>query len=683
MLNRFRIGTKLTLGFFIVLVLLVVIWLVGRLAINQKTIMAGGVEAGHGLTQAGLTFQRDVFEAMNAANMRTITRDGKYAEDVRNMTAKIIAAREKDLEGVTDKDMLTMMQGVLDKLTAFAQANADAWQSEVKRKQAAEERCDLAEQMVERIEELKDTINRSTIDQSIIQEGETYYLAKRVERVNIAETIDSKVRDIRRMSFQYELASKNIELKMEVRKSIDRQYTHIAENIAGLKERLERKMTQDMLEELNEKNAEWRAAVLLSMELEDEYAILDVRSTKYAGELIAAIEGLFPIFEGIAKGAKDADLRFNDVIQWTLTIVSLIAIFLGVIVSLVLGRNIGSGIRAAASATKHIAETGDLDIEIPREHLESKDEIGDLARAVSTVLTVFQNVAALSKALAEGNWQTDVQIRGDLDLMNQDLSAMLARVNQTLREIDDNIQHVAIGSGEVSATTHSLSSGAQQAAASLEAITTSMNEISNQTKQNAESANQARDLAQTASKAAAEGQGAMQEMTEAMGRITQNSNEIQRVIKVIDDIAFQTNLLALNAAVEAARAGQHGKGFAVVAEEVRNLASRSAKAAQETSELIAKSGQEIERGGEVASHTAEILNTIVEQIKQTTDLVAGIAVASNEQAQGVNQVSIGLQQIDSVTQQNTASAEESASAANEMSAMAANLQKLVAQFKLR
>jgi methyl-accepting chemotaxis protein len=175
----------------------------------------------------------------------------------------------------------------------------------------------------------------------------------------------------------------------------------------------------------------------------------------------------------------------------------------------------------------------------------------------------------------------------------------------------------------------------------------------------------------------------MHKMNDAMSKITKNSTEIQRVIKVIDDIAFQTNLLALNAAVEAARAGQHGKGFAVVAEEVRNLAARSAKAAQETNDLISTSGKEIEEGGHVADHTAEVLNQIVEQIKQTTDLVSGIAVASNEQAQGVAQITIGLQQIDSVTQQNTAAAEESASAAAEMNAMASSLQKHVAKFQLR
>jgi methyl-accepting chemotaxis protein len=360
-----------------------------------------------------------------------------------------------------------------------------------------------------------------------------------------------------------------------------------------------------------------------------------------------------------------------------------VAFAIGIFVCIALTADISSGIKRAIVALNLIINDGIVSFDIPPEDAARKDEVGDLCHAFAGLLKQFQNVERLANELADGNYTSTLKVRGDKDTMNIYLNKMLDQTNSVLHEINESVTQVTTGSNEVTNAAQSLSSGAQEAAASLEQITASMNEISGQTRKNAESATQARDLAQKASKAANDGQEAMKDMTNAMERITHNSSEIQRVIKVIDDIAFQTNLLALNAAVEAARAGQHGKGFAVVAEEVRNLASRSAKAARETSDLIAKSGSEIEKGGEVASHTASVLDTIVEQIKETTELVGGIATASNEQALGVNQVSIGLQQIDSVTQQNTAAAEESASAANEMSAMAGNLQKIVEQFKLR
>jgi methyl-accepting chemotaxis protein len=394
----------------------------------------------------------------------------------------------------------------------------------------------------------------------------------------------------------------------------------------------------------------------------------------------------YKILENISKSIDDQgtnQMSTIDKSQVVGYIVAGLSVLFGIVVCISITRDITTIITHMIGALNAIANEGIVTIEVPQADLDRGDEMGGAAHAVANILKQLQNVEHLAKELADGNYDVITHVRGDQDTMNIYLNKMLEQVNNAMREIHEGVGQVATSSGEVSNAATNLSSGAQEAAASLEQITASMSEISSQTKTNAESAGQARDLANKASHAAAEGQGAMKEMTTAMERITHNSGEIQRVIKVIDDIAFQTNLLALNAAVEAARAGQHGKGFAVVAEEVRNLASRSAKAARETSELIEKSGQEIEKGGEVAAHTASVLDTIVEQIKQTTDLVAGIAVASNEQAQGVSQVSIGLQQIDSVTQQNTAASEESASAANEMSAMAVNLQKLVAQFKLR
>jgi methyl-accepting chemotaxis protein len=210
-----------------------------------------------------------------------------------------------------------------------------------------------------------------------------------------------------------------------------------------------------------------------------------------------------------------------------------------------------------------------------------------------------------------------------------------------------------------------------------------MEEISAQTRQNAQNAGQANGLALSAKSDAEAGNGQMKDMLKAMDEINEESANIYKIIKVIDDIAFQTNILALNAAVEAARAGQHGKGFAVVAEEVRNLAARSANAAKETTALIEGTIKKVEGGTKIANETAGALDKIVNGVTKAAELVGEIAAASTEQAAGITQVNQGIEQVSQVVQTNSATSEESAAASEELSSQAEVLKEMVGKFKLK
>jgi methyl-accepting chemotaxis protein len=197
--------------------------------------------------------------------------------------------------------------------------------------------------------------------------------------------------------------------------------------------------------------------------------------------------------------------------------------------------------------------------------------------------------------------------------------------------------------------------------------------MASMTKRNAENAQKANDLAKQARTAADKGAGDMQQMNTAMEAIKVSSNDIAKIIKTIDEIAFQTNILALNAAVEAARAGEAGMGFAVVADEVRNLAQRSATAAKETADKIEGAIGKTAQGVEISSKVTAALNDIVTQIRQVDELIAEVAGASKEQTQGIGQINSAVGQMDKVTQGNAASAEECAAAAEELNAQAVTM----------
>ncbi len=249
---------------------------------------------------------------------------------------------------------------------------------------------------------------------------------------------------------------------------------------------------------------------------------------------------------------------------------------------------------------------------------------------------------------------------------------------QTIIEgLNSGAEQVSSASGQVSSASQSLADGTSRQAASIEETSSTLEEMSSMTKKNAQNATQADDLmSETAMVVDTAGQS-MGTLTASMDEISKASEETQKIIKTIDEIAFQTNLLALNAAVEAARAGEAGAGFAVVADEVRNLAMRAADAAKDTAQLIEGTVKKITNGTEIVNETSENFTDVSTASSKIASLISEIAAASEEQSQGIEQINIAITEVDQVTQQNAANAEESASASEEMSAQAHEMKTMV------
>jgi methyl-accepting chemotaxis protein len=407
-----------------------------------------------------------------------------------------------------------------------------------------------------------------------------------------------------------------------------------------------------------------------------------------AGDVLAAVEGMAAYNVDIAA---DLDANADNVSLIVLIIqiaVILIAIFSAIGIAISTANGISKPLTYVTNILNEIGEKGrteftDAEWNEQKAIAAGTDEVAECCTHLGHVAKALNEVANLLEHVADGDLTIEHKALSDHDTISHSIIDMIDSLNKMFKEIDTASEEVSSGARQISDAAQSLAEGSTEQAATVEELSASIQDIAEKTHQNADRADDASKMSVAVKQNAEKGASQMEQMTAAVNEINVASQDISKVIKVIDDIAFHTNILALNAAVEAARAGEAGKGFAVVADEVRNLASKSAAAAKETGALIENSMKKAELGTTIAADTAASLAEIVDGINKSSEIIAEIADSSKHQSVAIAQINDGITQVSEVVQRNSATAEECAASSEQLNAQSTVLTEHVEKFKLK
>ena len=377
----------------------------------------------------------------------------------------------------------------------------------------------------------------------------------------------------------------------------------------------------------------------------------------------------------------------NLKIRNTLIGFSVVSIIIIIIIALIIIIPITRGLGKLTKVTEKLA-AGDMNVSVD---ITGKDEIGRLAQSfrkltdkLNTYVDYIDEVSLLLERIGEGDLDLEFKhsYDGEFVKLKSSLTKTIEMLTELISEIQDTSKQIVVNSEHFSDASQLLADGAATQATAVQEISSTVTDLSVRVEHNAENTVKTKSISSETNKQVSSQNDKMENMLEAMVNIRDKSNEIKKIIKSIDDIAFQTNILALNAAVEAARAGAAGHGFAVVADEVRNLAIKSAEAANESTQYIEASISAVNDGVQLAENAAKSIADVMELSEQNNTIIKDITEKNEEQAVAIKEVSTGLEQILDVVQRNSATARENAASSANLDSQAQHLSSLVDQFNI-
>ena len=361
-------------------------------------------------------------------------------------------------------------------------------------------------------------------------------------------------------------------------------------------------------------------------------------------------------------------------------------ILIGAVIAVFIGRSMGRPIAACAARLHQLTE-GDLHNETPV--VKRQDEVGILSDSIQQMVNglayMIDDVGDALTQMAQGDLTALNQTAnypGDFEQLKTQVEIIHHKFEETIGSIVAAARQVSVGAEQVAAASNELVSGSLHQTATIQSLTTQVSDLTQRIEKTAGDAQNANDSSHMAKEMLEDGMRSMDELVEAVQEIEQNANEIFKILKAIDDIAFQTNILSLNAAVEAARAGTAGKGFAVVADEVRNLAAKSAESAKSSAALIHRSVEATHRGTALAAQTAQVLQKVMTGAGEVAEHIDHISEEAQRQAQSIQEINTHIAQISDVVQSSSSASEQSAATAEELSGQAELMNKLVGKFRL-